>query len=93
MRSTSIVATGGLSRVAPRFWDPDWASPISGAKAEASKLETSLSDQVALMLSGKRVGSSMMRTSDSLRRPRCTALFLSSFLRMWPSPSASPGGF
>ena len=43
------------------------------------------------MLSGKRAGSSTMRTSDSLRRPRCTALFWSSFLRMWPRLSASPG--
>jgi hypothetical protein len=45
---------------------------------------------VAVMLSGNRAGSSTMKTSDSARRPRCLALCWSSFLRMWPRPSASP---
>lgn len=67
----------------------DWEES-SGAKADARREETSVSDQVFDMLSWNRDGSSTTKTSDSLRRPRCRALFSSSFLRMWPRPSASP---
>lgn len=68
--------------------DMDEAS--SGAKADARREEMSFVDHMVVMLSGKRDGSSTTKTSDSLRRPRRTALFSSSFLRMWPRPSASP---
>lgn len=69
---------------------PALAALSSGANAEARREEMSVSDQCFFILSGKRDGSSTTKTSDSLRRPRCFALFWSSFLRMWPRPSASP---
>lgn len=68
---------------------PDEAAK-SGANADASNEETSVSDHILVILSGKRAGSSTTKTSDSLRRPSWSALFCNSFFRMWPSPSASP---
>lgn len=61
-----------------------------GAKADARTEAISVADHMVVMLSGNRAGSSTMKTSDSLRRPRRSALSCSSFLRMWPRPSASP---
>lgn len=62
----------------------------SGAKADARSEVISSSFQFALMLSGKRAGSSTTKTSDSSRTPSRSALSRSSFLRVSPRPSASP---
>lgn len=72
----------------PVFAEEDEAN--SGANAEARREEILLADQVAVMLSGKRDGSSTAKTSDSFRSPSWTALFWSSFWRTGPRPSASP---
>lgn len=95
---TSIVAKGAsLSEVFcfRRDDDEPFAEGVDdemlGAKADASRDAMSFSDQVFDMLSGNWAGLSTMKTSDSLRRPRCRALFWSSFCRIWPRPSASPG--
>lgn len=61
---TSMVALGAASS---RLARPEASS---GAKADASRAETSLVDQVVVMLSGKREGSSITKTSDSSRRPK-----------------------
>lgn len=70
----SIVATGGLSVKAVPFCFLVEAFESSGANADASTEEMSLSAQFAVMLSGNRYGSSTIKTSESLRRPRCFAL-------------------
>lgn len=87
----SMVAVGGLF---VGLEEPlAVAEGRSGAKAEARRAEMSEADQVAVMLSGKRDGSSTTKTSASLRRPRRRALAFNSFLRMWPRPAASPISF
>lgn len=81
---TSMVALGATSSCAAR------PEASSGAKADARRDETSLVGHVVVMLSGKRDGSSITKTSDSSRRPKWTALCWSSFRRMSPNPSAFP---
>lgn len=71
------------------FLVPFMVAARSGAKAEARREDTWSAGQSFVMLSGKR-GSSRTKTSDSSRRPSWRALFLSSFLRVSPRPSASP---
>jgi hypothetical protein len=98
VKRTSIVAIGGPHSPSSPFplrgcLRPahDIASASSGAKADARRVQISFADHVAVMLSGNCDGLSTTKTSDSLRKPRRTALFWSSFLRMSPRPSASPG--
>lgn len=88
VRRTSIVAVGAF--LGFFFAVPFRVAARSGEKAEARREVTWSSAQVAVMLSGKRVGSSTMKTSDSSRTPRSRADFWSSFLRVSPRPSASP---
>lgn len=90
VRRTSIVAVGAF--LGFFFAVPLRVAARSGEKAEARREVTWSAAQVALILSGKRVGSSTMKTSDSSRTPRRRADFWSSFLRVSPRPSASPVG-
>ena len=85
-----MVAVGAESALFDFFLEEEVLSLSSGAKACSRTADTSDSVHWTDMLSRNRVGSSMMYTSDSWRRPSCRALFTSSFLRMWPRPSASP---
>ena len=78
---TSMFAFGGLSV---------FVFAISGANAVASLLAMSLESQVMLIESLKS-SSSMMNMSSSDRTPRNLALLTSSFFRVSPRPSASPG--
>lgn len=86
----SIVAVGGACSAADAFFEGGGLEG-DGMKAEESREEISEADQVSVMLSRKREGSSMMKTSEGLRRPRWRAERRSSALRVGPRPVALPG--
>lgn len=61
----------------------------TGVKADLSTSAILLGFQVVVILSGNE-GSSRIKTSSEERRPRTEAECMSSCLRTWPMPSASP---